>query len=44
MTDIVSLILAIVAAIMAYPALRKGIVAIKDDIEELVRELRRRVG
>ena len=42
MTDVGSLILVIMAAIIAYPQIRKGIVAIKKDIELLIKELRRR--
>ena len=42
MSEIAALIFAIVSAIMAYPALRKSIIAIKGDVEALIRELKQR--
>lgn len=42
MSDIIALILAVCAAIAAYPSVRKGLMAIKQDIEALIHEIRRR--
>ena len=42
MIDPAALIAAILAAIMLYPQIRKGIVDIKNDVEALIEELRRR--
>lgn len=44
MTDdsVIVLITAILAAITAYPSVRKGLVAINSDVEEMIRELKRR--
>lgn len=42
MSEIAALILAIISAITAYPVLRKGIIAIKGDVEALIRELKQR--
>jgi len=42
MIDLVELIVAIMAAIIAYPQIKKGIVQIKNDVEALIEEIRRR--
>ena len=41
--DLIVAVAAIVSAILLYPKLREGIVAIKNDIEALIREIRNRL-